>query len=203
MLSKKVEDLIIKDDVIDFYKLLGISYPAIRLPDMKLVYEKFLKECRLELVVFCDIHDDAIVFDSRLNDDDELSRLSDKVGFLWLNLNHYDLVLNVCKFVHGYAYNFCIKCMKRFESMKHFHTCLIPTMCQKCYTFHLYDEDELPNPIECMECFLNFKTEHCFYQHMFNKVFNKKLHCRDKVSPCQQFMYCSTCTQIVPRFFWQ
>lgn len=48
---------------------------------MKFVYKRFLKEHDLELVIFSDVHDDAIVFDTCLDDDGRLSQLSDRVVF--------------------------------------------------------------------------------------------------------------------------
>ena len=72
--------------IVDLYAILGISPCAIKLLDIRTVYEMILKECRLELVIFSTLHNDAIVFDSPLDSDSTMTRSKNRVVFLWLNL---------------------------------------------------------------------------------------------------------------------
>ena len=60
------------------------------------VYKHFLEPQGVDLVVSdSDKYQDFIVYDSRTDENGDLIKLTDTIVCLWLNNNHYDVVLNI------------------------------------------------------------------------------------------------------------
>ena len=71
-----------ENNIVDLYAILGISPRAIKLLDVRMVYEMILKEHGPQLVIFSDLHDNTTAFDSCLDSDSRMTRLTDRVVFL-------------------------------------------------------------------------------------------------------------------------
>ena len=115
------------------------------------VYEHFLEPQGVDLVVYSDKYQDCIVYDSRTDENGDLIKLTDKIVCLWLNNNHYDVVLNMRKFSKLNPSSFCVKCMSYFSSFEHSdnYICNSNLTCQKCFK----QSKCLTNcKIECSNC---------------------------------------------------
>ena len=93
-----------------------------------------MKELGYDLIVFYTQEcKDVIIYDSQSGDGFDLCRLSDM---------HYDVILDVGKFLYYCTVIYCVKCMKLYKNGLD-HVCLLPVMCIKCYLIH--------SKIECEE----------------------------------------------------
>lgn len=133
--------------------------------------------------------EDGITYDSRTNDDGVLCRLTNDIIGLWLNNCHYDLVLSFRKFM---------KISMRYFVDKDDHQCLVPVMCNVCYSIHGNDYDSM-DVVRCPICGVTCKGSFCLKSHYSNKIFKDKQG--HLVSPCWKYMYFDVCKCVVDRFF--
>ena len=194
MRKKTIDEVLNEEEILDFYEQIGKGRVscAISGSDFPIVYKKFLKAKNVDLVVFSLTYNNTIVYDLRTDETGRLIRLTNDVVGVWLNNNHYDLVLNFSKFIYRNSKNkICMQCMKRqYEN----HICTLPSMCFLCYTFHDRTCD-LSLSVVCSLCDLYFKNKICLKNHYSNKGFDFD----KKYSPFQFFKYCHECKMIVQR----
>ena len=125
----KISEVINLNEISDLYSKFGFEkFRTITNDDFQYIYDNWLMNLGYDLVVFyLEDCDDVIVYDSQSNGTN-LNKLNDKVIFLWMHDGHYDCILDVGKFLYFSWINFCVKCMKKFDS-KFTHICLLPNMC--------------------------------------------------------------------------
>ena len=78
------------DDITKVYVDSGLRVGAVRVDQLHLVYAGYLKPLGVDLVVFSKAKSDTVVYDSRLGDNNEIVRITDKIIYLWLNDSHDD-----------------------------------------------------------------------------------------------------------------
>ena len=194
MRKKKIEEVLTEDEVLEFYEQIGKGRKSCVVlgSDFPIVYERYLKSKNIDLVVFSLLYDNTIVYDSRTDVNGQLTRLTNDVIGVWLNNEHYDLVLNFSKFIYGPGRtSVCVKCMKR---KREGHICCVPNMCFLCYTFHDIVRDLSPSVV-CALCNLYFTNQNCLINHYHNRCFEFD----KKYTPCEFFKYCEKCGSIVQR----
>ena len=194
MRKKKCEEVLTEEEVLQFYEQIGKGRKSCAVSgcDFPLVYEKFLKPQNIDLVVFSLKYDNTIVYDSQTDATGQLVRLTNNVLGIWLNDNHYDLVLNFSKFIYRSGRKtICVRCMKR---RRQGHLCKVSSMCFLCYSFHDKVCDLSPS-IVCALCNLYFKNRQCLINHYQNRCFDFDR----KYTPCEFFKYCRKCGSIVQR----
>ena len=159
----------------------------------------------IDLVVFSKQAGDTIV--SRLDDSGVFHRITNNVIFLWLNDEHYDLVLSPYTFSKINGTNYCFACMRylrRWETRLNKHVCKNAHTCKNCYSQNeCKSEPEFFH--QCTECFVHFKNRDCFVRHLTKKVFPGKTEFRNGkkeqqyVTPCKHMFFCKTCYKKVLR----
>lgn len=123
----------------------------------------------------------------------------DYIIFLWLNDNHYNLILlyktfsekNLCK-VHELSYSFVFS-----DS----HVCKNNFTCLKCFSQNC--EQEINYKKECGNCNVVFRSSKCFNKHISNAFLKSKLSHNSELllSPCQYMHYCKECERLFRDFF--
>ena len=101
------------DKITNIYTTLPVG--PVRVDQLHLFYDKYLRSDNIDLVVFSKTQDDGIVYDSRLDQHQNLHRLTNNVIFLWLNDGHYDLILSPYTFSRCCASAYCFECMQYFR----------------------------------------------------------------------------------------
>lgn len=96
-------------------------------------YKGFLREQNIDLVVFLKKYFDLMVYDSRVDKNGNV-RFTDKIMYLWLNDNHYDVILDVKIFSKNNLTNFCFRCMTYYTQFEYQdnHVCKNYETCQRC-----------------------------------------------------------------------
>ncbi len=185
-------------DILNVYKAANVEVGGVKVNDLDKFHSGYLTAFDIDLVVFSKRFFDNIVYDSRTDNNNCLQRINPRTIFLWLNDNHYDLVLSTKNFHHS---RFCIKCMKyrKQGETDNEHTCIIPQTCQRCYTGNrcLNNKDF---KIKCTQCGILFYNRICFQNHLFNKIFASDGRVKGKITPCQLYFFCETCYRITRRF---
>ena len=194
MRKKKIEEVLNEDEILEFYKQIGKGRESCVVSGhhFPIVYDKFLKNKNVDLALFSLKYENTIVYDSRTDATGRLMQLTNDVIGVWLNKNHYDLVLNFLKFIYGSGKNtICVKCMKRKCEG---HLCSVLTMCFLCYSFHNQVRDLSPSVV-CTLCNLYFTNRECMVNHYQNRCFDFDR----KYTPCEFFKYCHKCGSIIQR----
>ena len=113
-----------------------MSVAPVRVDQLHIFYEKYLAVENIDLVVFSKTAGDGIVYDSRLDENQNLFRLTNNVIFLWLNDGHYDLILSPYTFSRCNTAQYCFQCMRYFlhSETKDFRVCKTVYSCQRCYS---------------------------------------------------------------------
>ncbi|CAB3978337.1 DNA polymerase [Paramuricea clavata] len=191
------------DSITNMYTIsqLPVGKP-VRLDQLPDVYERYLKQDGIDLVVFSKQQADSIVYDSRLDANECLHRVTNDVIFLWLNDGHYDLVTSPYTFSRLNLGKFCFSCMRylRRHERKNTHVCISSITCQRCYSNTRKCESVPGFTQQCTECDVIFYNPTCFTKHLTQRVFKTY----DKGSlitetTCQRFFFCVTCYKIVTR----
>ena len=201
----KLNTIFSRDEIVAIYRICGISEKEkICGKHYEIVYERYLKEKGIDLVVFSDLYYNTIVYDSRTDKHGNILRLRNDVVCLWLNRNHYDVVENMRIFTKSTT-SFCEKCMRSLSCKGEFvfnHVCRTFTTCRKCYSSakECTSENDVMM-LQCSSCNVIFENSLCFQNHLFQKVFIGQDK-RTKITPCQYFFFCNTCYKIVPRFLF-
>ena len=130
---KGCDDLYMPDEMRHVYQKAGISCGSVKTSDIPFFYSNFLAEQGFDLVVYSDNYDDNIIYDSRTDSDGNLVKLTNEVVCLWLNNNHYDVILSMKKF--NRLSHFCVKCMSHYKQFEHDanHVCYTNLTCHKCF----------------------------------------------------------------------
>ena len=147
MRKKKIEEVLTENEILEFYEQIvkGRKSCVVSGSDFPIVYEKYLKSKNIDLVLFSLTYENTIVYDSRTDANGRLTQLTNDVIGVWLNNNHYDLVLNFSKFIYGSGRkSVCVKCMKR---KREGHICCVSNMCFLCYSFHDVVRDLSPSVV--------------------------------------------------------
>ena len=146
----------------------------------EIVYERYLKEKGVDLVVFSDLYYNTIVYDSRTDEHGNILRLTNDVVCLWLNRNHYDVVENMRIFTKS-TISFCEKCMRSLSRKGEFvfnHVCRTFTTCRKCYSSGEECTSENDVMLQCSSCNVIFENSFCFQNHLFQKFLRVKINVR-------------------------
>ena len=103
-----------------------------------------------------------IIFDSRTDSEGNLIKLTKEVVCLWLNNNHYDVILSMKKF--NRLNNFCVKCMSHYKLFKHKdnHVCCTKLTCQKCFRQSNCSHNMNGDKFQCNNCKILFYDQDCF-----------------------------------------
>jgi hypothetical protein len=186
-------------EIIDIYERCDLKAGAVRVDQLHLFYEKHLKSFEIDLVVFSKLQYDTIVYDSRLNSNNQLERITNNVIFLWLNDGHYDLILSPYTFSKCNSSKFCFAYMRYFRrgENKTTHFCKTGNTCHRCYFSDRNCPPEDNFKQQCSECHVLFYNRNCFYNHLTQIIF--KLSHGNMQSTCQQFFFCLTCYKTVLR----
>lgn len=132
-----------------------------------------------------------------------MDRLTNNIIFLWLNDNHYDVVLSPKTFSQRNINNFCFKCMKYYSRLEFAttHVCKTDFSCLKCYsTMGCANEDDFRH--QCELCKIIFCNRECYRKHLTNRIFTPKQSNYTKRTPCQYFFFRKTCYRTVTRYFF-
>jgi hypothetical protein len=81
-------------DIYSVYKAAGVGVRSVKLSDVDKFHKNYLSKNNIDLVVFSKQYFDTIVYNSRVDENNRLMHLTNDVIFLWLNDNHYDLILS-------------------------------------------------------------------------------------------------------------
>jgi hypothetical protein len=203
-----LDELYCEDEIAHIYAQCGLKpREGVRVDQLHLAYENILSSRDVDLVVFSKQAGDTIVYDSRLDDSGLLHRITNNVIFLWLNDEHYDLILSPYTFSKINCANYCFSCMRyfhRWEKNGGKHVCTNVYTCRNCYTQNVCKSD--PEFFQqCTECFVNFKNRDCFVRHLTKKIFVGKTEFKggkkiqQYITPCKQMFFCKTCYKKVPR----
>ena len=192
-------ELYTDDNITNVYTTSGISVGPVRVDQLRLVYENYLKPDGVDLVVFSKAKSDTIVYDSRLDANQYLHRITNNVIFLWLNDAHYDLVLSPYTFSRCNSGKFCFQCMRYFRraETKTSHVCRTSLTCLRCYSSPTKCPKESDFEQQCTECDVVFYNRTCFFNHLTQRSF-KTSNARMETA-CQRFFFCATCYKIVTR----
>jgi hypothetical protein len=135
------------------------------------------------------------VYDSQVNADGVLYRITDDVIFLWLNDAHYDLILSPKTFLRFNLSHFCFKCMRYYKHFENYqtHVCKTEFSCKNCYSNNNMCAKEENFKIECSECHVLFYNRDCFQKHLTNRVFQHFYKQGTYVTPCIYYLFCLTC----------
>ncbi len=185
-------------DILNVYKAANVEVGGVKVDDLDMFYNGYLTAFNIDLVVFSKCFFNKVVYDSRTDENVCLQRTNSRTIFLWLNDNHYDLVLSTKNFHHA---NFCIKCMKyrKQGETDEVHVCITPQTCQRCYgSKKCLDNKDFK--LKCSQCGILFYNRVCFQNHLFNKVFQSDGRIKGKITPCQLYFFCETCYRITRRF---
>ena len=197
-----LSDLYTDDDITNVYTTSCLPVGPVRINQLEQVYERYLKPDGIDLVVFSKNQADTIVYDSRLDGNQRIHRITNNVIFLWLNEKHYDLVLSPYTFSRLNLGKFCFCCMqyfRRFET-KNTHVCISSLTCHRCYS-NTAKCVETPGFVQqCSECGIIFYNPDCFRNHLLQKVFKTSVNGKStKETPCQRFFFCAVCYKSVTR----
>ena len=131
-----LSELYSNNDITNVYTTSGIPIGPVCVGQLQLVYEKYLKPDCIDLVVFSKTQSDTIVYDSRLDANQQVHRITNNVIFLWLNDAHYDLILSPYTFAHVNLGKFCFTCMLYFRRAESeiSHVCRTSLTCYRCYS---------------------------------------------------------------------
>jgi hypothetical protein len=184
------------DDITKVYVDSGLRVGAVRVDQLHLVYAGYLKPLGVDLVVFSKAKSDTVVYDSRLGDNNEIVRITDKIIYLWLNDSHYDLILNPYIFSRCHRSKFCFRCMRYFKRTERVntHMCRTSNTCQRCYASLVKCPKQQDFSAECNIIFYNSE---CFMKHLTQRTF--KTSCGRMETACNRFFFCASCYKIVPR----
>ncbi|CAB3980304.1 DNA polymerase [Paramuricea clavata] len=174
----------------------------VRIDQLATVYEKYLKSDGIDLVVFSKQQADSIVYDSRLDADQHLHRVTNDVIFLWLNDNHYDLVTSPYTFSRLNLGTFCFSCMcyLRRHERRNTHVCVLSTTCHRCYSNTRKCEHVSGFVQQCTECDVIFYNPDCFTKHLTQRVFKTYINgTLTTETTCQRFFFCAVCYKTVMR----
>jgi hypothetical protein len=188
------------DEITNVYKTAGLSVGPVRIDQCVLFYEKYLlPNDNIDLFVFSKSQQDTIVYDSRLDGQGHIHRITNNVIFLWLNDAHYDLVVSPTHFAKVNSCRNCFACMRYFSlyETKQTHICQTENSCKSCYsnTVRCVKDDNFK--IECTQCNVLFYNNQCFQNHLTKHVFKNSWG--KYVPPCNFFIFCKTCYKKVPR----
>ena len=193
-----LDELYTDDEITRVYTQCGLSPQAgVRVDELHRAYENILSPHDVDLVVFSKQAQDTIVYDSRLDASGLLHLITNNVIFLWLNDEHYDLILSPYTFSKINRKIYCFSCMHyfhRWETGFGKHTCRNAHTCRNCYTQNVCKRE--PDFFQqCTECFVNFTNRACFVRHATKKVFGGKTEFRDGkkvqhyITPCKQIFF--------------
>ncbi|CAB3977264.1 DNA polymerase [Paramuricea clavata] len=198
-----LSDIYTDDAITNMYTVSQLPVGApVCINQLPVVYERYLKPDGIDLVVFSKQQADSIVYDSRLDTNQNLHRVTNEVIFLWLNDDHYDLVTSPYTFARLNLGRFCFSCMKYFRrhERKTTHVCILNTSCQRCYCNTRYCESVQGFFQQCTECDVLFYNPDCFTKHLTQKVFKTYINgVVRSVTPCQRFFFCASCYKVVAR----
>ena len=199
---KGCDELYTPDEIRLVYQKAGISCGAVKTEDLSFFYLNFLAEQGVDLVVYSDNYDDNIIFDSRTDSEGNLIKLTNEVVCLWLNNNHYDVVLSMRKF--NRLAHFCVKCMSHYKQFEHKenHVCCTNLTCHKCFRQSNCPRNMNANKFQCNNCKIIFYDQDCFLAHMSNTVFKPMQSNYNRLTPCQYLFFCDACDKICPRFIF-
>ena len=197
--NHKLTELYTDDVITNVYTCSGVCVGPVRTEQLCLFYENYLRPLGLDLVVFSKKQSDSIVYDSRLDEDKKLHRVTNDVIFLWLNDGHYDLILSPYKFSRCNSNNFCLGCMRYFlrEETKAVHVCRTTYTCLRCYSCAHPCSEQEGVLLKCTSCDIIFYNQTCFHNHLTQRVFKNSWGTPE--STCQHFFFCKTCHKIVTR----
>ncbi|CAB3982341.1 DNA polymerase [Paramuricea clavata] len=183
------------EQIHDMYKRCGVARGKVRVADLHLFYERILAKENTELVVFSKTQNDTVVYDSRVNRDGHVLRVNENIIYLWLNDQHYDVILSPNTFLK--LQGFCFKCMRHFQRAETVtnHVCRGMYTCPNCYSPNALCPNEGLNK-KCPLCDVIFQNAACYTRHLQNRVFPVG---RRHETPCQHMFFCSTCYKRVPR----
>ena len=168
-----------------------IQGSGIRIDQLHIFYKILLQPNDLDLVVFSKQQDDTIVYDSRLDASGNLVRANVRVMYLWLNNNHYDVVISPHVFLKHSMNRFCFTCMsfirQRVET-RSTHTCHTTYTCPSCYAPEAKCRDEGFKQ-QCSLCDVIFRNAACYKRHLVERIF--KIGKKGKSeTPCQHMFFC-------------
>jgi hypothetical protein len=189
-----------EEDILNVYKSADVEVGGVKVDDLDMFYNGYLTAFNIDLVVFSKCFFNKVVYDSRTDGTDRLQRTNPRTIFLWLNDNHYDLVLSTKNFHDS---NFCIKCMKyrKQGETDEVHVCITPETCQRCFKGKKCLDDK-DFKLKCNQCGILFYNRVCFENHLWNKVFPSDGRVKGKITPCQLYFFCETCYRITRRFMY-
>lgn len=124
------------EQIADIYNKCNVSIGGVRVDQLHIFYENYLASDHIDLVVFSKQQHDTIVYDSRLDENKLLHRVTNNGIFLWLNEGHYDVIQSPYTFSRCSANVYCFCCMRyfsRWESQDS-HVCRTVHSCQTCYS---------------------------------------------------------------------
>ena len=183
----KLNKLYTNDDITDIYTCCNVLVGPVHIDQLHLFYANYLKPKGIDLVVFSKSQADSSVYDSRLDSNQQLHRITNDVIFLWLNDGHYDLILSPYTFSQCNANKFCFTCMWYFRrgETKSQHTCTTSVTCYRCYSFPTTCRKEDNFEQKCTECDIIFYNRKCFHNHLTQRM--SKSSWDTVESPCQHF----------------
>ena len=199
-LHKGCDEIYSADEIRHVYQKCEIPCGGgVKTEDLDCVYSNFLVAQGVDLVVYSDKFDN-IIYDSRTDNNGNLIKLTNEVVCLWLNNNHYDVVLNMTK--SAKLSNFCVKCMSHLRKFEHQdnHICNTKLTCHKCYRQSNCPQEKNEVKIECSKCGILFFDFECFAVHMSNRIFKPMQSNYRRLTPCQYLFFCIECDKICPRF---
>ena len=184
--------------ITDIYEQCDIPKGGVRVDQLHKFYEILLRPCGIDLVVFSKQQNDTIVYDSRLDAVGNLSRINVRVIYLWLNDNHYDVVISPNLFLR--SQRFCFTCMIHFRHMETSsnHVCRTAYTCQSCYAPEAVCGDEGVRQ-QCPLCGVIFRNVACYTRHLLEKIFKVGKTGNRYETPCNRMFFCQTCYKKVPR----
>ena len=155
-------ELYTTNEITNVYETAGVCLGPVRVDQCRLFYEKYLLPDNIDLVIFSKSQQDSIVYDSRLDDEGVLHRITNNVIFLWLNDAHYDLILSPKAFSRFNLSRFCFSCMQYYRRLetRQSHVCKTARTCQKWYA-HESCAKEDGFKMECSECHVLFYNRTC------------------------------------------
>ena len=197
---KGCDDLYTPDQIRHVYQAAGIPSGSVKTSDIPLFYSNFLAEQGVDLVVFSQNYDDNIIYDSRTDDDGNLIKLTNELVCLWLNNNHYDVILSIKKF--NRLSHFCVKCMSHLKQFEHKdnHICYTKLTCHKCFKQSNCPRIMTDEKIQCNICKIIFYSRECYLSHLSNRIFKPIQSNYNLLTPCQYLFFCEECDKICPKY---
>jgi hypothetical protein len=196
-----LDTLYTNEQITDIYKRCGVVQGSgVRIDQLHKFYEILLRPNDLDLVVFLKQQNDTIVYDSRLNVVGNLARANAQIVYLWLNDNHYDVVISPYVFLKYNTARFCFACMNFFRrkgETRSNHVCRTAYTCHSCYAPRENCGDEGVKH-QCPLCDVIFRNAGCYKRHLVEKIFKIGKTGKSE-TPCQSMFFCQTCYKKVQR----